>query len=262
MKSISIKIWALVVYLAMVFVNFLANALPINNRSTGQISNAYPNLFAPAGFAFSIWGLIYFLLAVYLVYQFIYLNKKQNKKREEFFNRINSLFILTSITNILWIFSWHYDFISLSVLIMVVLLVALIKISDRINIEKLSSNEKLFFSIPFDVYLGWITVATIANITVFLVSIGWRGFGIYDFIWTGIILSVGAIIGILRMNKNKSISYGLVLIWAYFWILFKHISSSGFDGNYPTVIVTSGICIFSFVIAIWRIAYERRKIRK
>lgn len=256
------KIWAVVAYVVMVFVNFLANALPLNNKSTGQISDAYPNLFAPAGFAFSIWGLIYFLLAAYLVYQFVYLNKKQNKKKEEFFNKINSLFILTSIANILWIFSWHYDFISLSVLIMLVLLVALLKTSDRIALEKLSSKEKLLFSIPFNVYFGWITVATIANSTVFFVSIGWNGFGIPDFIWTSLILFVGAIIGILRINKNKSISYGLVLIWAYFWILFKHVSSSGFNGNYPNVIITAGICIFSFAIAILKIVYERIKVRR
>lgn len=257
MKNTLIKILAIVSYIAMVFVNFLANALPINNRSTGQISEAYPNLFAPAGFAFSIWGLIYLLLAIYLVYQFIYLNKKENKKKEEFFKKINLVFILTCIANLLWIFSWHYDFIGVSVLIMAVLLFSLLKISNLIQGEKILPKEKRFISIPFNVYLGWITVATIANITVFLVSVGWKGFGISDFIWTSVVLVVGAIIGILRINKTKNISYCLVFIWAYFWILFKHISSSGFNGNYPSIIVTASICIFLFALALLRIVYNR-----
>lgn len=260
MKNISTKILALASYIAMVFVNFLANALPINNRSTGEISDAYPNLFAPAGFAFSIWGAIYIFLGAYLIYQFIYFNKKENKKKEEFLKKVNLLFILTSISNIFWIFSWHYDFIEVSVLIMIVLLVSLIKISNIIHIEKLNSKENLFISIPFNVYLGWITVATIANITVFLVSIGWNGFGISDFIWTSVVLAIGAIIGILKMNKSKSISYGLVLVWAYFWILFKHISSSGFNGNYPSIILTTIICLFLFVFSISRIVYKKHSL--
>jgi len=262
MRNKPIKIFALIAYTFMVFVNFLANSLPINNRSTGEISEAYPNLFAPAGFAFSIWGSIYLFLGAYLIYQFIYSNKKENKKKEEFLKKVNLLFILTSIANIFWIFSWHYDFIGISVLIMGILLISLLKISKIIAAEKLTSKDNLFISIPFNVYFGWITVATIANITVFLVSVGWNGFGISDFIWTSIVLVAGAIIGILRMNKSKSTSYGLVLVWAYFWIFFKHISSSGFNGNYPSIVITTIICIFLFVLAISRNIYRKDSVAK
>lgn len=243
-----------VAYVAMVGVNFLANGLPINDRSTGAISDAYPNLFAPAGVTFSIWGLIYLLLAGYVVYQF----GKGSRGTEEIFGRINPLFLATSLANISWIFAWHYDFIGLSVLIMATLLILLIRIADILRVEKFAALEKLCIWAPFSVYFGWITVAAIANITVFLVSIDWDGFGIADFVWTSIILLVGAVIGILRMRKDNNIAYGAVLIWAYAWILFQHVSASGFDGQYPSIIGVVIICLISFVLFLGKIFYQNK----
>ena len=256
MKNLSIKIVAGLLYIAMVAVNFMANSLPINDRSTGEISEAYPNLFAPAGLTFSIWGLIYLLLAGFVFY--LFLNKSQ--KTEELFRKINPLFIVTSVANITWIFAWHYDYIGLSVLIMAVLLVSLIKIADILRNEQFTSMEKLFIWSPFIIYFGWITVATIANITVFLVSIGWDGFGIADYVWTVIILLVGALIGILRTVKDKNIAYGMVFIWAYLGILLKHTSADGFDGEYQSIIATVIICLLLFVFTVGKVIYKRRSI--
>lgn len=244
-----------VAYVAMVVVNFLANGLPINNRSTGEISDAYPNLFTPAGPAFSIWGLIYLLLAGYVLYQFV--NKDQ--KTEDLFRKINPLFIATSLANISWIFAWHYDAIGLSVLIMATLLILLIKIADMVRGEPFISLQKFFIWAPFSVYFGWITVAAIANITVFLVSIGWNGFGIADALWTSVILLVGAVIGILRMRKDNNIAYGAVFIWAYSWILFKHVSPGGFSGHYPIIIATASVCLVLFLFSVGRIMYKNQQ---
>lgn len=253
MKNIFVKILSLVTYIAMIFVNFMANSLPINNRSTGDISNDYPNLFAPAGPVFSIWGLIYILLGWYVLYQFI----KKDKKTEEVLKKINPLFITTSLANISWIFAWHYDYIGISVIIMAILLFLLIKIANIIHNEQFGLFEKLFIWTPFSIYFGWITVASIANITVFLVSISWNGFGIADFIWTSIILIIGSIIWILRMNKDKNIAYGLVLVWAYLWILFKHISPNGFNLQYPNIITTIIICLILFIFFLGRIIFKK-----
>jgi len=254
MKKTLIKIFTGLTYVAMVVVNFLANSLPLNNRSTGAISDSYPNLFAPAGPAFSIWGLIYLLFAAYVVYQFV--NKDQ--KIEALLKKINPLFIASSLVNIAWIFTWHYDYIGLSVVVMVALLTLLIKIADIIRVEKFSSSEKLFIWTPFSIYFGWITVATVANITVFLVSIGWNRFGISDLIWTSVILLVGALIGILRMLKDKNIAYGLVLVWAYSWILFKHLSTNGFNGEYPVIITTAISCLILFIFFIGKIILKNK----
>jgi hypothetical protein len=253
MKNTYTKILAGVAYVAMVVMNFLANGLPINNRSTGDISDAYPNLFAPAGPAFSIWGLIYLLLGAYVIYQFM----KKDEKTEELVQKTNPLFIATSLANISWIFAWHYDYIGLSVLIMATLLILLIKIADILRKEQFTSLQKLFIWAPFSVYFGWITVASIANITVFLVSLGWNGFGIADFVWTSIILLVGAMIGILRMRKDSNIAYGMVLVWAYSWILFKHMSAGGFDGQYPSIIATVIVCLVLFVFFVGKIVHKK-----
>lgn len=253
MNSMFLKIIAGIAYIAMVAVNFLANGLPINNRSTGEISDAYPNLFAPAGFTFSIWGLIYLLLGGYVFYQFI----RSDQKMEDLFKKINVFFIATSVANISWIFSWHYDQIGLSVLIMAALLYFLIEIADILRVEKFTFIEKLFLHTPFSVYFGWITVAAIANVAVYFVSIDWNGFGVADFVWTSIILVVGALVGILRMRKDHNVVYGIVLIWAYLGILFKHVSSSGFDGQYQSIIVTVMVCLVLFCFFVGRLLYKK-----
>jgi hypothetical protein len=257
MKNRLLKTGSLVTYVAMVVVNFLANSLPINNRSTGDISNDYPNLFAPAGITFSIWGLIYLLLAGYVVFQFV----TKSEKTEELLKKINPLFIATSLANSVWIFAWHYDIIGLSVLIMSVILVLLIKIADILRKEQFTPLEKLFISAPFSIYFGWITVAAIANFTIFLVSIGWNGFGISAFVWTIIILLIGATIGILRMQKDKNSAYGLVLVWAYLGILLKHLSVNGFNGRYTSIIITIIACLILFVYFLARIIYKKSTIK-
>lgn len=259
MKHTFIKIFAGVAYVAMVVVNILANSLPINNQSTGVISDNYPNLFAPAGLTFSIWGLIYLLLLGYVLYQFVPFGKQIVQKKEELLRKVNLLFIGTSLVNISWIFAWHYDLIGLSVLIMAVLLLLLIKIANVVRTEQLTSQEKFFVSIPFSVYFGWITVAAIANITVFLVSIGWDGFGIPEYVWTSIVLLVGAVIGILRMRVDKKIAYGLVLVWAYLGILLKHLSVSGFGGQYPGIVAVVIVCIALFLFFIGKLIYKDRR---
>lgn len=252
MKNILIKILAGVAYVCMIAVNFMANSLPINNRSTGQISDDYPNLFAPAGMTFSIWGIIYLLLAGYVVYQFI----KKDKKTEGLCDKINPLFIATSFINISWIYAWHYDYIGLSVLIMLALLILLIKIADILRTYKFTSWEKPFIWAPFSVYFSWITVAAMANSVVFLVSISWKGFGIADVVWTNTILALGALIGIVRMRKDRNAAYGLVLVWAYLGILFKHLSANGFGGQFPSIVATVIICLVLFVFFVGKILFK------
>ena len=239
-------------YVAMVVVNFLANSLPINDRATGEISDAYANLFAPAGITFAIWGLIYLLLAGYLIHQV----SSRDRRREALYSKVNPLFIGTSIANIAWIFSWHYDLIGLSVVIMAILLVLLIRIADIMRVQSLERTERVFIATPFAIYFGWITVATIANITVFLVSINWGGFGIAEAAWTSIVLLIGAAIGIVRMRVDRSIAYGSVLVWAYGGILLKHLSPAGFDGQYPSIIATVLVCLIVFGVFIGRLIMD------
>ncbi len=234
----------LISYLVMIVVNALANILPINNLTTGQVSDSFPNLFAPTGLTFSIWGVIYLLLGIYSFYQLF--SKKINSKLS---NQINTLFIINSFVNSVWIFAWHYKIIWLTVLLMLVLLISLIKIADILNKEKLNSSEKFLYKIPFGVYFGWITVATIANITGFLVSINWDGFGLSNTTWMILILLIGSAIAIWRMHKDSNLVYGLVPVWAYYGIWLKHTSPTAFNNSYPTITTTVIICMILLVIS-------------
>lgn len=256
------KFLVAVAYVAMVAVNFLANALPIGGVTTGEASDSYANLFTPAGVTFSIWGLIYLLLLGYTLYQFGLFQKDPNPEREKLFTKVNKLYLLTSLANICWIFAWHYGIIWLSVLIMLVLLISLIKIADVVNEQKFSPTDTFFVRLPFSVYFGWITVATIANITVFLVSINWNGFGISEDVWTVIVLFVGAAIGIVRTLKDKNIFYCLVLVWAYGGIWLKHTSATGFNAQYQNVIGAVIICIALFIGTISFLAYKKMSLKK
>lgn len=252
MNKLILKISVLVAYVAMVFTNYLAVALPLAGRSTGAISDNYPNIFAPAGYAFSIWGFIYTMLGIYVIYQFW-------RKDDDLIRKINSLFIVNALLNASWIFAWHYDLIWLSLIIMVGLLATLIKIADIFKGKSLSKKESWLIRLPFSVYFGWITVATIANATVFLVYIGWGKFGLSEAFWTVLVLLVGALIGSWRMIKDRFAPYGLVLIWAYGAILYKHLSSANFAGKYPSVIWATVLCLVIFIAMILFISIKKKQ---
>jgi len=256
-NNLFLKIILAAGYVAMVTVNYLANALPIGGVTTGEASDAYANLFTPAGITFSIWGLIYLLLLGHVLYQFGLGQKNADPKREATLATVGTYFVFTSLANICWIFAWHYGVIWLSVIIMLALLFFLIKIADVVNKDRYSLRDTLFIRLPFSVYFGWITVATIANITVFLVSIGWNGFGIAEAVWTVIVLFVGAVIGMVRTLKDKNMFYGAVLVWAYGGILLKHASATGFNGQYPSIITTVIVCLVLFLVTIGYVGYQQ-----
>lgn len=248
-KYTTIKIAVVLTYLIMVAVNALASILPINGLDTGQISDSFPNLFAPAGLTFSIWGLIYLLLAAYTLYQLGLFQIDQGAAKSELFAKIGVLFALSSLANAAWILAWHYLNIALSLLLMLVILALLAKINLIIGLEELTPRERFFIRLPFNVYFGWITVATIANVTALLVFSGWNQFGFSDVVWMLLIVPVGAIIGLLTMFSFKSIAYGLVIIWAYLGIVVKHTSAAGFAGQYPAVIIATVISIVALLAA-------------
>ncbi len=260
MKGKTIKISVAVTYLAMVIVNALANILPINDITSGEVSDLYTNLFAPAGFTFSIWSVIYLLLGAYTLYQLGIFHK--DNKKDKLMQKIGFYFIITSIANILWIFSWHYDFIGISLILIIVMLYYLLKINGLNKRERFTTKEKFFIKVPFSIYFGWITVATIANIIVFLVSINFGGLGISEQVWTISALLIGAVIGTTRTLKDKDIFYGIVFVWAYFGIWFKHTSPAGFANQYTGIITTVIICLGVFLLSIGYLLHGKRLIKK
>lgn len=253
-RTIAWKYAGLLTFLIMITMNALANILPINGITTGEVSDSFPNLFAPAGITFSIWGIIYLLLGLYVLYSLRVLGHASRMK-EETVVRTMKLFVFTNLVNSIWIIFWHHLEMEVTLLLMVLLLLSLAIIRRRIAKATLMRTERLFVQIPFSVYFGWITVATIANVTILLVSRGFTGFGIREDYWTVLIAAVGLLIGMLVTLKYMDLAYGLVFLWAYAGILLKHVSADGFAGAYPVVIVTQvvylGIILLTLV-AVWR----------
>ena len=243
----SVKVSVVITFVLMIVVNGLANILPINGISTGAVSDSYPNLFAPAGITFTIWGIIYLLLGAYTIYQLGYFQDQVLEKKGKLLEKVGIIFSLSSLANTAWVFAWHYMNIPLSMLLMAVILGSLMYINRLIIKAELDRKEKIFISLPFSVYFGWITVATIANATIFLVSQGWDGFGLSDTFWTVIILLVGLLIACVTILRNWDYAYGLVIIWAYLGILIKHTAIDGFNYSYFSVI---NILVFSVFVLV------------
>jgi len=228
-----------------IVVNSLANILPINGKNTGQLSDNIPNLFVPSGITFAIWGVIYLLLILFAIHQARDFFKKE-KIEMPYLTKITPFFILASAANILWIFLWHYEQVALSLIAMLILLISLIAIYIKLNVgqQQIPLKEKMLIHVPFSVYLGWITVATIANITAWLVIISWDGFGISDVTWTIIVLFVATLLTLIILYKRRDIAYSLVIIWALSGILIKRMQDQ------TEIATTATIAIVIIIIAI------------
>ncbi len=211
MTPVVINIVSLVV---MIAVNLAATRFPLailNGVTTGEVSDDIPNFFVPAGYVFSIWGVIYIGLILYGIYQA--LPSQQDNRR---LAAIDWLFPLTSLANIAWLFLWHYFVFWATVPVMLTLLVLLILVYTRIGIGRrdVSLTEKAMLHVPFSLYLGWITVATVANIAAMLKYYGWNGAPVEEPIWAVIMLGAAALITILVIIIRVDIAYTLVIIWA------------------------------------------------
>jgi len=226
-RLISLSILNLIGFLGTVIVNGLSSALPINGKTAGELSDQYPNLFVPAGLTFSVWGIIYILLAIFVIYGLIVAARKDTEK-SSFIGNIGVLFFISCLANIGWIFAWHYEIVPLSLILMLLLLVTLITIYLKLRIGKSDSprTEKYMVQLPFSVYLGWITIATIANVTALLVYTNWNTFGLGEPFWAVAVITVGIAITLSVLFTRKDIFYCLVVDWALLGILLKRFADS------------------------------------
>jgi len=247
----TLSILNLLGFLGMVIVNYLAVTLPLNNKTTGELSDQYPNLFVPAGFTFSIWGVIYLLLAIFIVYQLVYAFRK-NKQSISFLKKIGILFFVSSIANLSWVFAWHFELVSLSLFLMLILLGSLIAIYVKLQIGRSNSSksEKYLVHIPFSVYLGWITIATIANTTALLVNLGWNRFGLSEPFWTVAVIIIGIAISLTILFYRKDIFYCLVVGWALFGILMKRLTADAVPVQSIITVVIFGLTVISLAIIV------------
>lgn len=231
----------LLLFAGMVVMNYLANALPLNGKTTGELSDAYPNLFVPAGVTFSIWGIIYILLVTFCVIQF-------TTSHQAVITRMGWLFGLSCIFNALWIVAWHYERLPMSLILMLGLLVSLIWIN--FFIRDLPAG---FIKAAFGIYLGWICIATIANVTALLVNYGWGGFGISEETWTIIMIAVGALLVSLTIWRLDNPFIGLSVVWAFAGIMIKR------QADYRVILVTAAIAA-AVVAAVLVVIFFRKRL--
>lgn len=227
-----LKLINLLMFALMVTMNYLANALPINNKTTGQLSAQYDNLFVPAGITFSIWGVIYLFLLAWVILQFRASNRA-------LIQSLGWAFALSCLLNALWIVLWHYEHVFFSVVIMLALLATLIFINYQ-----LISHRNTFSKAAFGIYLGWICIAAIANITALLVKINWGAWGISHQTWTIIMIISGLLITVLAMIRLGNPFMGIAVLWAFTGIVIKRTG-----GDFPAIVSVAYIAIAAIFLA-------------
>jgi len=241
MKDIVRQIVNVLATLLLIALNILANALPLNGLNTGAISDQFKVYFVPAGYVFVvIWGVIYLALIGFAIYQAL-----PKQRRNPYLRRIGYLYALSCLANVAWLFLWHYGFFALTVVVMVVLLLLLIAIYLRLEIgrTRVSAAETWLVRIPFSLYLGWITVATIANVTELLYYWNWGGWGIDPKVWAAIMLVAGALIASAVGVARRDVAYVLVIVWAFAGIVVKQSAT-------PLVAITAGLMAGVVVLAL------------
>lgn len=223
----------IIAFSGVLYVNYLANALPINGMTTGAISDLYPSLFTPAGITFSIWGIIYLLLLSFVIFA-VFRNYTNHES-------INPLFLLSCICNMSWIFAWHYLQTGLSVLIMIVFLITLTSIYRQLPGREAKSKEFWLVRVPFSVYLGWICIATVANISAYLIDLGINP--PQAPVITAIMIGVLMVVVYLVQQRERNWAYSLTVIWALGGIILARLN----DDHLMIAVVAGAAVIITLI---------------
>jgi hypothetical protein len=245
------RLWMILSLVLTLVVNILANSLPINGLTTGEISDRFPILFVPAGYVFSIWGLIYFALIAFAIYTIT-----PKGKQDEKIDAVAWWFVAANLFNTAWILLWHYLQFTLTIIPIFGLLVSLAVVYLMLGVgkSKRSLVDKLLVEVPFGIYLGWATVAVVANVTQVLYFSGWRGAPLSEPLWAVVMLVVATVLGLLMIFRHKEVAYPLVLTWAFVGIWIA-------QGDTPSVAITAliaGILLAVVALGRWVAALVRK----
>ncbi len=251
-----LQILNLLTFLITLAANWAAVSLPLNGKSTGQLSDQYPNLFTPAGLTFSVWSVIYLSLGIFIIYQLKGLfSRDPHEYVQQVVARAKGWLIAVNLLNASWIIAWHYEYVSLSVVIMLGLLVSLLVLLAKMYaVSSVDTTwwQRFVVRTPFGLYAGWISIATITNITAWLVDMNWNQLGISQEIWTIVMIVTGMILAQIVLFTYRSVAYGLVVIWALIGIILKR-----YQDVTPnmTIVYVSEICIIILTISVVLIAF-------
>lgn len=230
-------------------VNWAANALPINGLSTKVISDMYPSLFTPAGYVFAIWGVIYLGVVAYTFYQALPSQRTNGRLRA-----IGWIYVASGLLNSLWIYLWHHLYVWACVAVIVGMLVCMILITQRLfpTRNQVSRAEWWTTHLTFSVYLAWLCVATIANVSAALLDLGWNGEPLSAVFWTVVVLLVATALGLYYGLVRRDVGYVLVLAWA-----FAGIAVARSDNAQLLVWVAGALSVVMAILAVRGIATAR-----
>jgi hypothetical protein len=230
-KNIILPLANTVSVMLALYMNFLAVTMPLNNKTTGELSDAYPNFFVPAGFTFAIWGIIYLQVILFTVFQW-YGVWKPSTETNAIVQKIGYWFFLSSIANAAWIVAWHYEAMVLSMIIMLALFYALRQAYIRISeMRPLSIANSAIILLMFSVYFGWISVATIANATALLVSAEFNGGFLSPPAWAAFLVAIAGILATFMIYQKQDLGYAAVIVWAAYGIYARNSAGGDFTSG-------------------------------
>jgi len=251
-EKLFIRSTTVIIYILMIVVNALANFTKFNGVSTSEITAKFDTLLTPLGLTFLVWIIIYVLMGIYTIYQWQIIKVKRHE-RSDLLTNINIYFNISSASNTIWIISWHQEMIWLSLINMIVLFVSLMRIMKLIKwedaLKPFTKEENIKIKYPFSIYFGWITMALLINIFVFLRSISWVGFGISSEIGSILFLLTGLYFSVINIFRYESLTYGITILWALIGIFTRHININGYHLMYPGIIMVIFVSIIVLIAA-------------
>jgi hypothetical protein len=236
--------------------SFLTQLKVFNAKDVGEISDQYRSLFTPSGKTFLIWTVIYIALIGFCIYHLVKAYKSDlSDPANKDLQKMGSLFIINNLSTAAWIIFWVNDEIFFSIFLILVQLVTLIMMHMRLNIHNASRSiaSKAFTQFPLSIYLGWISIATIANISTWLTSIGWHGWGVSRINWTITMIAIATFLTVSVINRKRNVFFGLVVLWAFYGILTRRATENPVEYE-PVIMVTYGAmgivaisCLFGLI---------------
>jgi benzodiazapine receptor len=230
----------------VIIVNGLANAIPLGGQNTGEVSARYPSLFTPAGYTFSIWGLIYTALIIFVIYQALPAQRDSRRLAS-----ITPWFLLSCVGNAAWIFAWHYNWLLLSLALMAVMLFALVRIYRLL--APASGWQQWAVNVPFSLYTGWITVAIIANASAVQTGMGWDAVALSSEHWTVVKIAIAGSIAAAVLLLQGDRVFVLVVAWAAGGILVKQAATPEVVGSALTVLLVVLLLVVFESVRKWRL---------
>lgn len=247
-KNILNKVGLVMAVAVTLVVNMAAVLLPLNNKTTAEISDSFDVYFVPANYVFSVWSIIYLGLIAFAIYQ-------ATLKDSDYFlvKKMTPAVILASIFNSLWLFMWHYEIFAWTVVLMIMLLISLLAIYYIFKQAKPSEKPRyfeLFIRLPFSIYLGWITVATVANVTDIFYLMGWNILSLPGQVWSAIMIAVASLLGVSMIFRENDFAYASVIVWAITGIAVKFPNED---------VITVTVLVSIIVLAVSAVAKQLRR---